>query len=187
MTAPWIAAFVVLVCVVLMLAVVVLGLIARLERLEAHPQATPQVDMHDRVPGGGLQIGESVSMVEFDRRGQPSTVRLNSAVVLFGSHGCGPCEVLREQLTRRPLATPGRDQILVWDGAEEPPAVPGWRTHADRAQALRTLLRVDSTPYCFVTDAHSVVRAAGVPNSVADIEQLLAEATAGTQPSREHE
>ncbi len=190
MTGPWIVAFAVLCCVVLVLVLVLaifqLGLFAKIDRLVAQTDAEP----HEHVYLGGLRVGEEVPLSEFnddefndDEFDAP--LRFDNAIVLFTAQGCSPCEVLLDDLIRHPVVAEDRAQLVIWDGDGNAPDAPGWHVVTRHVATIRRLMRIDSTPFGLVTDEAAVVLAAGVPNSARDVMRLLKKAAARTQASED--
>lgn len=184
MSGPWIIAFCALVVLVLVLGGLVLGMLARVDRvLDEIVSRTPRL----RSRGGGLEVGQSLPLLEFTSPDLPAPVRFDRAIVVFAAQGCAPCEALMADLAGRTAAMDEWRRVLVWNGDGQPPSLepPGWLVVNERTGALSRLFEVRGTPYGIVVDRNGQVAATGVPNTATDIEGLLEVAGGpGTLPQR---
>jgi len=177
MPAAWIIVIVVLWVAVLALAVVVLGVLrqvsAALDRAAAHSgpiapwQQGPRVG--DLVPHftGRDMAGKVVD----DRglRGQP-------ALLVFLREGCGPCHRLAQEMSANDLSAIS-DKLIIVTNATNPGEldVPeGLRVVSESDNELSTPLAVQATPFAIALDEGGFVRAANVPNTLAELRSLAA-------------
>jgi hypothetical protein len=181
---PWIVLFIALWLVVLGLIVLVLGLSRRLTVMES---ASTSVKSASTGPMGALAAGTAVPRATADHLAIPSTDdTISSSVILFLSPGCGPCVKLAHALNQRPLwraADENCEIIVVTDEAGTELFGRIGRTVPDSAGTLAKSFRVPGTPFGFAVDAHGIIRAAGIPNTAADV-QKLANATPTAPPDR---
>jgi hypothetical protein len=184
MSGPWIIAFCALVVLVLVLGGLVLGMLARVDRvLDEIDARTPR--HRDHV--GGLEVGQELPLREFTSPDLSGPVRFDRAIVVFAAQGCAPCEALMADLAGRAAATDEWRRVLVWDGDRQPPVPepPGWLVVKEQAAALRRLFEVRGTPFGIVADQAGRVAATGIPNTATDIDKLLETARdRGMSPQR---
>lgn len=179
MTGPWIAAFLALWAVVVLLAVLTLGLLRRV---------APALEQVERAAGVGrmmedlgLPAGAVVPPFEVTdaagRRVPFADVGPQDRVVLFVDANCPACDAVTTALARRP--GPVDLPVVV---------VPGPATEADHYAALRaaglelvtqpdgaasSAFRQRAFPLAFAVAGDTVV-ASKIPGSVADLERLAA-------------
>jgi hypothetical protein len=182
-TGPWIAAFVALWLLVLVLAFLLLGVLRRilpvLEEAERHGHGGP-------LGLGGLPAGTPLPDFEVETEaGDPlraGDLRNRQAVWLLASAGCAPCEALAAEL--RQAGEPALDVPLVAvSDASEPGRTlgfPAWVTRLyQRGGAAADALRTDATPHAVAVDGHGVVVATITPNTLDDLRALARRLTEG--------
>ena len=175
MTGPWLAAFVVLWVLVLLLAVLVLGVLRRvvpvLDRLErGQAQAAG---------GFGLPVGSELPGFEArDREGGAVTGDAipRPGIVLFLDPECRPCRKLADELrsaaanlSRVPLAFVAPDT-----GAGRQLVPPAGLVLLQTGQAISRAFQTSITPHAFLIDANGRVSDQTIPESVADLNALAA-------------
>ncbi len=175
MTGPWLAAFVILWALVLLLALLVLGVLRRvvplLDRLEEQQQT---------VPGLGLPAGTRVPAFEaHDREGDAVTADAipRPGIVLFIEPGCGPCEKLAEELRSDAANLDGVPLVFVAPDTNEgrelvPPA--GF-VLLQSGHAISHAFQTSITPHAFLVDADGRLSEHTIPESVADLNLLAAQ------------
>ena len=187
MTGLWIAAFVALTLLVALLAVVQVGLLRRvtavIERAEAAVRSSGDLAADGLPPGARIQPFAATSL-----EGRPvrSDDFPGESVWLLMSAGCGPCQVLAADLRRggpdgAGLGMPLRVLLDSGHDAQELD-LPAWveiLVHGDQAAARS--FRTTGTPHAFAS-ADGVVTAQTVPNRMADLRRLVAQARGEPTP-----
>jgi len=180
---PWIAAFVALWLLVLVLAFLHLGLLRRilpvLEAAERHG--------HGGLPGlGGLPAGTPLPDFELETEaGDPVHVRDlrdRQAVWLLASPGCAPCEALAAELREAGEAALGVPLVTISDVSDTGRTLglpPGVTTLFQREGAAAEALRTDATPHALAVDTRGVVVATTTPNTLDDLRALARRLTEG--------
>lgn len=178
MSGAWIAAFVVLWVVVVLLVFVVLGLLRRvsgvLEGAEMRLRSSPM-----SLLTGGLAIGEVVEAFSLtDAAGKPvrsDALLAGGAVLVFMEHNCEPCQVLATSLREQEEARFVRPVLVVLDEAERGDWDLGKAVtlvYQDDRQAS-TAFQNNATPQAFAVDPEGVVVGKSVTNSAAAVEDLV--------------
>lgn len=184
MTTPWIAAFVGLSVVVVMLGLLVLGMLRRLAPLiERSEQVLSTAER--RVAVGGLPPGTAVpAFVAEQVEGaafSASDLRGTTTIVLFLDSDCKACEELVADLVHDRVPDIGAPLVVVSDERAEA------RTLArstdvvvlvDEDRSLATAFETRVTPQAFVL-SDGRVRASGTPNNWESMSNLLASTTKG--------
>jgi peroxiredoxin len=174
MTGPWLAAFVVLWVLVLLLAVLVLGLLRRvlplLDHLEARRPAAPEL---------GLSAGTSVPAFEArDRAGKAVGADdvPRPGIVLFLEPDCRPCEKLAKQVRTDADRLDGVPLVFVTSDTEEGRALAptSGLTMLQTGHAVSHAFQTSITPHAFLVDRDGRLSDRMVPESVDDLNLLAA-------------
>lgn len=131
------------------------------------------------------QYGTSHRLSQY--RGQPVTL-------LFGSPHCSPCRILLPQLDDWAQAHP--DMAILWLNAASPEESQKFVSELGAnlpvlpytpAENLLDRYRVRVTPFTFLLDERGIIRAKGLANSKAGMEQYYKELKTGKQDPAEQE
>ena len=189
MTAPWIAAFVALWLLTVVVAVVVTGILKRstvaLERLDDYMTAQGRASDMTRLP-----IGSDIPRFDAEdlqgRRVASDELFARPAVVLFlGDEGCAPCDELIDELMRSELRTGGTQLVVV--GRRE---IVGSLAQRFGNDTLRVFVEGAAaqfsrsfdnriSPQAFRVEPPGTLAAVEIPNTVKELEMLLAETKGG--------
>ena len=181
MSGPWIAGFVALWVVTLLLATLVIGLLRRvnnvLETAERRVASAPGV------PGiGGAAPGTAIGAFEADLDGATvSSQDLFPAVFLFLATGCAPCLELAPQLGSLGREVDGVPLYVVLEDTPEgrefpvPPEVP---VVYQRERAVSDAFETHATPQAFAVDATGTVVEQTVPGTTKQLRELAARSKA---------
>jgi methylamine dehydrogenase accessory protein MauD len=177
----WAIAILTLWLAVAIMIVIMLGVLRQvtsvLERVSpAHPH-------HGALPGEGPALGEPVPhFASVDTAGMPvddQGLRGRPALLLFVHKGCAPCEDLVREMRRSDLSRLADQLVIVTDapGARDLGIPAGLRTVAEAASDLTAghisgPLTITGWPFAVALDPAGLVRATGVPNTVARLEDL---------------
>lgn len=187
MSPPWVAAFVALSVVVVVVALVVLGVLRRvatvLELVESRLKSS-------QPPTGGAQPGTAVSPFEVrDRAGKfvHSTELLSSdAVVLFLSADCEPCRPLVEDLLQSEWTTDVRLVAILGDSLTNramsfsPSVHVFYQSNRNAAKAFQS----NATPQAFAIGAGGIVIRNSIPQTLNDLRHLAESAKGGDEAVR---
>jgi thioredoxin-related protein len=184
LSGSWIALFIALWLVVLLLTVLVVGLnkrLAELSELVASGGLAPHGDGH--LPGGPA-VGSSVPFLFESVKATPD----RGLIVLFLEARCGPCRTLGESLAARDksvLLHPSFELAVVTDdeGAAVYASVQPAHIAVQQDRELYQRLEVRGTPFCVVVDPLGIVRSIGIPNELADVVNLAEQAELSTLAS----
>jgi hypothetical protein len=182
MSGGWIALIVALWLMVIALAVLVLGLINRVGRLER--AASTQAGLADpevRAPARGPQLGMRLPVVSgHERLVTPSASA--KRLILFLSSSCGPCKRLAADLKAavgigdgEDAATPaGVELVVVTDraGVELFGDLAASELVAQSEGELSSAWNVPGTPFAIALDDHDVVRASGFASKLTHLNDL---------------
>jgi hypothetical protein len=184
-TAPWIAAFVALWILVLILGLLVLGTLRRLMPLMERFEAGLSVGATSPSPRGlspgtvvppfrAQEIGGAV-LTDADLRGSTS-------IVLFLGSSCRACERFIRDLARGRV--PALEARLVpvadeTDMARELARSEDTTVLVDEHRALARVFESEATPHAFVVGEDGGVLASGTPNDWNRVRDLLARAQKG--------
>lgn len=185
MSGAWIAAFLALAGLTVLIGLLVLGTLRRvaplLERTEARlaelaPDMTPR----------GLALGESVPPFEAHRHdgGTFSDADLHGreSLVLFLGVACRACERLIDDLERGRVPELGAALVVVTESAEQARRLAteeGVAVVVQRERELSRAFESNVTPHAFVVDAAGAIRGRGTPNDWERLQQLAADAKRG--------
>jgi hypothetical protein len=177
MSAPWIAAFVALWLVVVLVVVVVLGFLRRATSvLEVAEQRLASV-LRSGIDLGGVAPGSIMSLFELrDRTGttvSSDTLIDEPTLLLFLSPNCAPCKRLVAEL--RGTDIDGLPFVVVLEdtaGAGEYPLADDVRLLFQTGQSVSQLFESTVTPQAFVVDIGGFVLERVIPNSLADLRQV---------------
>ena len=152
----WVVSYVLLWLAVLVLSAAVVALLRQIGVLHArlHP-----LGVHFAGEGPDLDVA-APGVPAVDYRDRPLTV------VAFTSPTCEVCATLRPSL--QALERGYRDLAVIVLDLD------------DRTRPTFSAFNVRSTPYVVAVDGEGVVRGRGVPNSLEQVEELVAEALART-------
>lgn len=184
MTAPWIAALVVLWILVLSLAIVCLGLLRRiapvLERAETSLAGFP-IELQP----GGLEAGSSlptfsartldgVAFTDEEMRGHES-------IAIFFESGCPACRALEAELRAADVAALGLPIYVVVRESEETAAFAALKVDVivDEDNSVKRAFRSNVAPHAFAISADGVVTASGTPNTFDGLRLLAHELRQG--------
>lgn len=178
MTGGWIAAFLALWALMIVIAIAVLGVLRRvgavLERAEAGIAAAA-------AGPGGVSVGTTLPPFEVaDAEG----VRLASrellaqrALFLFMSAGCGPCGELARSLNSTGTTLEGVPLHIVVEGSPTPEELPlpaEVSVLRDSDETVRAAFQNSATPQAFLVAAGGEVLGSIVPGSMDDLRRLAA-------------
>jgi hypothetical protein len=175
MTGPWLAAFIILWVLVLLLAALVLGVLRRVLPLLDHLEQA-----QSRTAGEfGLPVGSALPAFEArDREGDAVTADgiPRPGVVLFLDPECRPCQKLATELRSdgpnldsvplvlvAPDTDAGRDLV--------PPNSP---VLLQSGHAISRAFQTSITPHAFLVDADGRLSDQAIPESIADLNLLAA-------------
>jgi hypothetical protein len=184
-TGPWIAAFVGLWVVVLLVALLQLGLVRRagslLEQVELQLSSI-QVAASIQ----GLAAGSRVPDVDLrDASGHRRRLREwddEAAVFLLLSDECEPCQTLLADLRDRSGNILGHHIVAIFDeysAGLHPVLPPGMVVLYQSDESASQAFRTSATPHAFVTDGKGTIVASGIPNSSSDLARLADEGWKG--------
>lgn len=184
MSVPWIAAFVALWVVVILLGFLVLGTLRRLapliERTEASLSEAAQI-----VPATGLPRGAMVPAFAAEELGGArfthSELRGSRKVLLFLGSSCQACERFVHDLRQGSVPDLGARLVVVADDAGEArrfPAANGVTVLVQEDHSLTRLFESDRVPHAFIVEDGRVL-ANGWPNDWEGLRNLLIEAQEG--------
>jgi hypothetical protein len=175
MPAPWVALIVVLWVVVIMLAVLVLGLLRRIQ----HLQPSPLPAAAPRPPLTGPTLGRPAPVVAGYKDLAPSAMDDSPQVVVFLNSSCGICVKIADELRSisayvdAPTYFEGVELVIVTD--------PVWaESLADLAPLivgqidgkLSERWQVPGTPYAVAIDHDGYVRAASFVTDLAHLREI---------------
>lgn len=177
MTGAWLGAFLFLWILVLLLAVAVIGLYRQIVPLLLGAERGR--DAANAAADSGLPVGSLVPEVTFlTGSGQVTLAQLTgarAAAFVFLDEGCTPCRglVAELQALRTAGGTLGQGELfLVLDRVVEIGAPEGVTVLGQQDGAASRALAQVAFPQAFVVERSVVVRRA-IPNTVADLRQLL--------------
>ena len=189
MHGAWLVLFVLLWAVVVVLAVMVLGLSARLTSLQMAVGLATGGAPRLQLPSRGMVLPPT------DRRhelvAQPAGDGL--LVLLFLSPTCGPCLELAKRLAAAEpeecvLALQGTKLGVVTDDVESRVfAAGGAISHVipDGDSAIARDLGIGVTPFAMVVDPEGVIQETGSPGSLADVALMVERGLASSRPEHE--
>jgi hypothetical protein len=179
MSGGWIALIVALWLMVIALAVLVLGLINRVGRLE-RAAGTQAASAHREVrpPVRGPQLGARLPVVTgHERLATPSASA--KRLILFLSSSCGPCKRLAADLRAAVGIRDGEDAptpagvelVVVTDraGVELFGDLAASELIAQSGGELSSAWEIPGTPFAISVDATGVVRGSGFASNLADL------------------
>jgi hypothetical protein len=193
MTAPWIAAFVLLWLVVIAGAVLFSGTLRRiapvLERAEEVLASREGV-----IGPGGIPPGSPVPEFEVTANGGDSfgTKDLigKPAILVFMDEACLPCRTLMGELEEFGVRNLNVDFFAVFhepgstSGQHE---IDGVRILYEESGELSRAFRTSTTPHAFAIDAHGTVVDTGTPNTFDRVLSLAERARKGGEARAAHE
>lgn len=178
MPVGWAIVVVVLAVAVAVLAVIVLGLLRQvtpvLERAATATQAGMEVTSQGPVIGEPLPRfsagGPNGEVTDEQLRGQP-------ALLLFLSVGCGPCEMLTEDMRKAGLNGLDKQLIVVTSpgGQRELDLPADVRVLTEQNRSVSEALSVIGTPFAIAVDPEGIVKGVSVPNTVRQLGDLAAQ------------
>lgn len=172
----WEITVVILCMAVVALAIVVLGLMR---------QVTPALERAVATAGGSASLGMGPAvgspLPHFAAAGADGMVtgaqlRGRSVVLLFLSRGCGPCEILAQEMSSAGLGHLAR-QLVIVTGPGDPQALripAGLSILTEQDRQVSDALSVSGTPFAIAVDPDGIVKAASVPNTVGQLEDVAA-------------
>jgi peroxiredoxin len=175
MPVGWAIAVVVLGVAVIVLAAVVLGLMRQvtplLERLAAGD------DVGRRLQQQGPAIGHPLP--DFTAAGPDgevtsSALRGRSAILLFLSPGCGPCQLLASEMSQADLAELGSQLIVITtlDGQRALDLPTSVAVLAERGREVSDKLSVMANPFAVAIGPDGTVLATRVPNTLSQLSEF---------------
>jgi hypothetical protein len=185
MSGPWIAAFLALSTLVVIMALLVLGLLRRVSPLLE--QAESALRNAGSVPGPlqGLPIGAELPQFEArDIRGSVVTeadFAGTPAVVLFIDPGCRPCERLVAELRRGWEVQQGaRLWVITGDGHESDLDLPGQATVLVQSDdRISRAFQTSITPHAFAIGVNGTIVNRDIPDSTDALVKLARQALEG--------
>lgn len=178
MSMGWAVVIVVLCVAVVALSVVVIGLLRQVAPVLERAASAPPGPAENLGPKVGDPVPEFTAV---DTAGTPVTaeaLRGEPALLLFLSVGCGPCEELASELRETgDLDGLTRQLIVVTkpEGPQELGIPAGLRVVAESDdEEITGPLNIFGWPYAVALTPDGVVRAARVPNTVQDLNNLAA-------------
>src|SRR5262249_41292396 len=103
-------------------------------------------------------------------------LRGHPAVLLFLTQGCGPCEVLAQEMRSADLG-PLTNQLVIITGPNDPQAlrIPAdLRILTEHDRQVSASLSVNGTPFAIAVAPDGIVKATSVPNTVEQLKDLTA-------------
>jgi thiol-disulfide isomerase/thioredoxin len=176
MSAPWIAAFVVLWIGFLALAVILLGLLRRMSPILERAEA--QLGVHgSRGSFGGAPVASAVAPFQLvDAKGRTALSRESveePTLLLFVAPGCGPCEQILGGLDGVGERYEGVIfHVVVEEGKGSVEAPPGVSLLYERNHAASAAFQTIVTPHAFVVDHGGLVLDQRIPGSAEDLRQM---------------
>lgn len=176
MTGPWIAAFVALWVVTLLTAVVVLGLLRRVNTVLDSAEKRLAAAM---TPGvGGAAPGTTIGPFEAALDGATiSSDELFPGVFVFMSPGCEPCKGLAGELGKigdRVDDVPVYVVLEDTPDARELPLPANVRVLYQRERAVSAAFDTNATPQAFAVDRAATVIERAVPGNAEHVRELAA-------------
>ena len=176
MSAPWIAAVVVLWIGFLALAVILLGLLRRMSPILERAEA--QLGVHGgKGSYGGAPVASAVAPFQLvDATGRTVLARESveePTLLLFVAPGCGPCEQILGDLDgvgERYEGVPFHVVVEEGEGSVEAP--PGVSLLYERDRAASAAFQTVVTPHAFVVDHGGLVLDQRIPGSAEDLRQM---------------
>jgi hypothetical protein len=169
-TGVWIAAFVALWLVVILLGLVQLGTLRRVAPLLDRAEATLREAA--RATLRGLRPGESVPAFAADvfdgGTFTESDLRGSTTIVLFLNTGCRSCELLAADIEAGRIPDLGAPLVVVADESGEAARfAAGGQAHVllQKNGSLARVFESDRTPHAFVIDETGRVVVSGSPNN----------------------
>lgn len=189
MTGPWIAAFVVLSLVVVLLAGVVLGLSARIISVLARAEALVSRVNLDEV-FKGLEVGASLPDFTAEHLAGPAITTpptSSGRLLLFLDADCAPCRDLVIALNHEDVPLPLQKIAILQllEGSRLPPLPYDWTVLSQHDREVSRALRVSATPYAYVVNQENTVVAAGIPNTPADLQRMAGQLASSTNGRRQ--
>lgn len=186
MSTSWLIAFSLLGAVVIVQAIALIGLQAKigivLTRVEGF---LGSVDLEERFRG--LPIGALAPALPARRiAGSPARLGHAATLLLFTEADCNPCDALLRQLCDHLEPLPDVQPVLVAQPTAKHPApsLPAqWTVLVQEDRAASRAYQISAVPYAYVIDERGKITAAGIPNSVTDLLTLCtnSRAPAGEQ------
>jgi methylamine dehydrogenase accessory protein MauD len=176
----WAIAVVVLWLAVVTMAVIVLGALRQVTSALERVATAPAHHGLFSPPGQGPQVGEPVPPFSCaDTAGavvDDQVLRGQPALLLFLHLGCSPCESLVAEMRGSDLSRLTDQLVVITDhrGPADLGIPAGIRAVAQAAEEVSGPLGVTGWPYAVALDPTGLVRATGVPNTVAHLEDLAA-------------
>lgn len=177
MPAAWAITVVVLCVAVVALAVVMLGLVRQITPvLERAAEGAAAPDHHRMF---GPAIGTTLPYFTAQGDGGEVTaeqLRGHPVVLLFLTKGCGPCKDLAEEMSRVGLDGLASNLVIVTSpgGPQELGIPAGLRILTEQDKEVSGPLSVVGTPFAIAVDPEGIVRAATVPNTMGQLQELAA-------------
>lgn len=171
MSGPWIAAFLALTIVVLILAIVVIGLMHR----TITTMRSIEFSLAPVHSNFGPQVGSlAPPMPPTPGVGEPLESAPAWSLTVFLEIGCDPCRVLALDIQRHDWDG-GVRNILISDDPQlvQPHKLPGWTVQIDSSGETSHAWGVTGTPAAFLTDPAGRIRSATHPNTSSDLRRIL--------------
>lgn len=176
----WAIAILTLWLAVAIMIVIVLGVLRQVTSALERLSPEHSYSYHGALPGESLMGGEPVPhFASVDTAGLPVNdqgLRGRPALLLFVHQGCAPCEDLVREMHRSDLSRLAGQLVIVTDsrGSRDLGIPAGLRTVAEAASEISGPLTITGWPFAVALDPAGLVRATGVPNTVAQLEDLAA-------------
>lgn len=166
----WEVTVVILCVAVIALAVIVLGLLRQVTPALARAAGPDPLAMGPAkgkpLPHFAAAGADGIMITDAQLRGRP-------AVLLFLSQGCGPCEVLAQEMRGTDLGRLAGRLIVVTGSGSDALGIPaGLTILTEQDKQVSDALSVSGTPFAIAVDPDGIVRATGIPNTVGQLEEL---------------
>jgi methylamine dehydrogenase accessory protein MauD len=174
MPVGWAIAIVALWVAVIGLAVVILGVLRQvtpaLEQAGGVIGFNPSAQgpaIGSELPSFAARTADGEVIDDLQLRGKPT-------LLLFLSPGCGPCQGLAEEMSRKDIGELA-DEILVVtaeEGLTELGLPASVQVVAELSREVSDAVEIASTPFVLAVDPAGVVRAKRIPNTVKDLRSI---------------
>lgn len=185
MSSPWIAAFLVLWVLVLVLGLLVLGMLRRVSAVLERAESLVSPIRGDLAPRG---LARGTSVPDFEAEDESGSV-VSSAdvlhgetIILFLDADCPPCKLLVDDLSLTTWSDLEVELVAVVSDrryADSLAAVPGLTVLLESRRAVSDAFDSNARPHAFAISAAGVVAGSDTPNSREQLRQLARQVTEG--------
>lgn len=179
----WAIAIVALWIAVIGLAVVILGVMRQLTPALERAAGQGGLSLSAQGPPIGSELPSFAARTADGQVIDDTQLRGKPTLLLFLSPGCGPCQGLSQEMSRKDLGVL-EDEILVVtaeEGLSElglPASVP---VITELSREVSDVMEITSTPFALAVDPAGVVRAKRIPNTVRDLRSIAAVLGSGSR------